>query len=58
MVEDGRDCTEILVQIAAVKAELTNTSKEILKQHIKNTVSDEPRVEDIKKVSETIEKLF
>ena len=31
MVEDGRDCTEVLVQLAAVRSALNNTAKVILK---------------------------
>ena len=27
MVEDGRDCTEVLVQLAAVRSALSNTAK-------------------------------
>jgi DNA-binding FrmR family transcriptional regulator len=34
MIAEGRDCTEILVQMAAVRAALTSTSKLILEQHI------------------------
>ncbi len=31
MVEDGRDCSEVLVQLSAVKAAINNTAKVILK---------------------------
>lgn len=34
MVEEGRDCSEILIQIAAVKSALTNVGKLILDDHI------------------------
>ncbi|RKM58919.1 MULTISPECIES: metal-sensing transcriptional repressor [unclassified Butyrivibrio] len=34
MVEDDRDCSEVLVQLAAVRSALNNTGKEILKEHI------------------------
>ena len=34
MVENGRDCSEVLVQLAAVKSALNNTGKLILKEHI------------------------
>ena len=34
MVEDGRDCTEVLVQLAAVRSALNSTAKIILKDHI------------------------
>ena len=40
MVEDGRDCTEVLVQIAAVRSALSSTAKVILKDHLEHCVSD------------------
>lgn len=38
MVEDGRDCTEVLVQIAAVKSAMNNVGKVILQDHIKHCI--------------------
>lgn len=38
MVENGRDCSEVLVQIAAVRGALSATSKVILKDHIKHCI--------------------
>jgi len=40
MVEDGRDCSEVLVQLAAVRSALNNTAKIILKDHIEHCLSD------------------
>lgn len=40
MVEDGRDCSEVLVQLAAVKAAINNAGKEILKEHISHCIID------------------
>ena len=34
MVEEGRDCTEVLIQLSAVKAAINNTGKIILEDHI------------------------
>ena len=34
MVEDDRDCAEVLIQLAAVRSALNNTGKEILKEHM------------------------
>ena len=34
MVEEGRDCSEVLIQLAAVRSALDNAGKEILKEHI------------------------
>lgn len=40
MVEDGRDCSEVLIQIAAVKSAVNNIGKIILQDHIKHCVAD------------------
>ena len=41
MVEDGRDCTEVLVQIAAVRSALSSTAKVILKDHLEHCITDD-----------------
>lgn len=40
MVEEGRDCTEVLVQLSAVKAAINNTGKVILQDHIEHCIVD------------------
>ena len=40
MVEDGRDCSEVLVQIAAVKSAINNVGKVILQDHIRHCIVD------------------
>lgn len=40
MVENGRDCSEVLVQIAAVKSAINNVGKVILQDHIKHCIVD------------------
>ncbi len=40
MVEEGRDCSEVLVQISAVKSAINNVGKIILQDHIENCVVD------------------
>ena len=40
MVEDGRDCSEVLIQLSAVIAALNNTGKVILEDHIANCIVD------------------
>ena len=40
MVEDGRDCTEVLIQLSAVKAAINNTGKVILQDHIEHCIVD------------------
>lgn len=52
MVENGRDCSEVLIQLSAVKAEINNTSKEILKQYMSDTVESAVNNEDKEKIQE------
>lgn len=40
MVEEGKDCSEVLIQIAAVKSAVNNIGKLILKDHINHCVVD------------------
>ena len=40
MVEDGRDCSEVLIQLSAVKSAINNTGKVILKDHIEHCLVD------------------
>ena len=52
MVEDGRDCTEVLVQLAAVRSALSNTAKVILKDHIEHCLADAVSTGDLESVEE------
>ena len=40
MVAEGRDCCEVLTQIAAAKAAINNIGREVLKDHIEHCVAD------------------
>lgn len=40
MVESGRDCSEVLVQLAAVRSALNSTAKVILKDHLEHCIAD------------------
>lgn len=40
MVEDGADCSDVLIQLAAVKSAVNNIGKEILKEHLSHCVVD------------------
>lgn len=53
MVEDGRDCSEVLIQIAAVKSAVNNIGKIILQDHINNCVVNAVETGD-KKVLEDL----
>ena len=38
MVDEDRDCSEVLIQIAAVRKALDNTAKVILKDHLEHCI--------------------
>lgn len=46
MVESGRDCSEVLVQLAAVRSAINNTGKIILKDHIEHCIIEAMREGD------------
>ena len=46
MVEEGRDCSEVLIQIAAVRSAIDNTGKIILQDHLKHCIIDAAREGD------------
>lgn len=52
MVQEDRDCTEILIQIAAVKSAVNNIGREILKEHIAHCIVDSARSGDKKAIGE------
>lgn len=53
MVEDRRDCSEVLIQIAAVKSAVNNIGKVILQDHINTCVVNAVETGD-KKVLEDL----
>ena len=57
----GRDCSDVLIQIAAVRSELTNVGKIILKDHIAHCIAEAVRENDkaaIEKLNGAIESLL
>lgn len=61
MIEEGRDCSEILIQLSAVRSEITNVSKVILKDHVDHCIVDAVRENDgeaIDKLKGAIDKLL
>ena len=52
MVENGRDCSEVLVQLAAVRAALGSISKVILKDHMEHCIADAVRDGDESAIEE------
>lgn len=52
MVEDGRDCSEVLIQLSAVKAAINNTGKVILQDHIRHCLVDAIESGDMQEIEE------
>ena len=48
MVEEGRDCTQVLIQLAAVKSAINNTGKLILKDHLNHCMVEAAKSGDRK----------
>lgn len=57
MVEQDEDCSDVLIQIAAVRSAINNTGKLILNQHIEHCVLhaiEDGDMETINKMNEAI----
>lgn len=52
MVENGRDCSEILIQLAAVKSAIGGVSRVILKDHIDHCIVEAVRENDTASIEE------
>lgn len=52
MVEEGRDCTDVLIQLAAVRSALSSTARVILKDHLEHCIIDAVETGDDKFISE------
>jgi DNA-binding FrmR family transcriptional regulator len=52
MVEDGRDCSEVLIQLSAVRSAINSVSQVILKDHMENCVVDAAKTGDLKALDE------
>ena len=61
MVEDGEDCADVLIQLSAVKSEINNTGKLILKQHMEHCIVEAVRENDqtsLDKMNEAIDRFM
>jgi len=61
MVEDGRDCSEILIQLAAVKSAINNASKVVIKNHMNHCIKQaflQGEQEQIDMLTTAIDKLI
>lgn len=52
MVEEGRDCSEVLIQLSAVKSAINNTGKVILQDHIQHCLVDAIESGDMESIEE------
>ncbi|MDE7320317.1 MAG: metal-sensing transcriptional repressor [Lachnospiraceae bacterium] len=52
MVEDGRDCSEVLIQLSAVKSAINNTGKVILKDHIEHCLVEAVECGDMESIAD------
>ena len=52
MVEDGRDCSEVLIQIAAVRAAINNVGKVILQDHLRHCIVEAVEQDDQQAISD------
>ena len=46
MIEEGRDCSDVLIQLSAIKSEIMGVSKVILKDHIDHCIVDAVKEND------------
>jgi DNA-binding FrmR family transcriptional regulator len=56
MVEEGRPCADVLVQIAAVRAALDRAAKVLLADHMEHCVLDSSRGGDPRKLLAELQK--
>ena len=52
MVENGRDCSEVLIQLSAVRSAINNTGKVILQDHIQHCLVDAIESGDMQEIEE------
>ena len=55
MVEEGYDCSEVLIQLAAVRSALDNTGKVILKDHMRHCMVDAVAAGDMEAIDDLCE---
>ena len=52
MVEEGCDCSEVLVQLAAVRSAIANTGKVILQDHMRHCMVDAVAAGDMEAIED------
>lgn len=52
MVEDGRDCSEVLIQLSAIESAIKSVSRVILKEHMSTCIIDAVKKDDLDTIEE------
>lgn len=52
MVENGRDCSEVLIQLSAIESAINSVSRVILKEHLSTCIIDAVKKDDIEAIEE------
>ena len=52
MVEDGRDCSEVLIQLSAIESAVKSVSRVILKEHMSTCIVDAVKKDDLESLEE------
>ncbi len=52
MVDEGEDCTQVLIQLAAVRSALNNAGKVLLSDHIHHCMVEAVEEKDFQKIEE------
>lgn len=61
MIEEGQDCADVLIQLAAVRSELAGAGKEILKEHLEHCIVEavaQNDLESVEKMNEAIDRFM
>ena len=52
MVEDGRDCSEVLIQLSAIESAINSVSRVIIKEHLSTCLVDAVKNDDVTAIEE------
>lgn len=61
MLENGEDCADVLIQMAAVRSEINNAGKILLKEHLEHCIVEAVAENDqvsIKKMNDAIDRFM
>lgn len=52
MVVDGRDCSDVLIQLSAIESAINSVSRVILKEHLSTCIVDAVKKDDMESIEE------